>query len=569
MANTLMSLLVSITADTSELGKSLKSAEESVGGFSKNMQSVGSTMSKTGGAMTLGLTAPIAAFGTSAVKSAMDAESAVADLEAVLKSTGGAAGVTLDELIGNASALQKVTKFSDESVMSAQGMLLTFTNIGKDVFPMATEASLDMAEKFGMDASQAAITLGKALNDPIAGVGSLRRIGVQLTDEQERQIKTFMSVGDSASAQAIILRELETEIGGVAKSAGATSEGEFAQFMNMFDDMKEIVGSTLIPILARFIEAITPLIEKFAAASPQVQTFIIAGLGIVAALGPVIAIVGGLVTGIGAIIPVVTAVAGALAPFAVPILAVIAAIALLYLAWTNNFGGIQEKFAAFIAWIKPIWDALWAGIKIAFEFAWAQIKTLWEAFSLLFQGDFRGFGEKLREYWDRAWEAIKTVITTAGPKLLDAVKEIGEKIKNWFQNIDWGEVGKSMMKGLGNALLGALPFLLETSRKIGSAVMETVGGFFNLPAKTPKPKKPGTHDALGGPVFAGVPVTVGEHGIETFVPRTNGTIIPHGETMGGGKVQNITVNIQNPKREAAEDDVRRALKNLSYLGAAA
>ena len=41
----------------------------------------------------------------------------------------------------------------------------------------------------------------------------MRRIGVQLTETQEEQIKKFMELGDIASAQKIILGELSTEIG--------------------------------------------------------------------------------------------------------------------------------------------------------------------------------------------------------------------------------------------------------------------------------------------------------------------------------------------------------------------
>ena len=33
----------------------------------------------------------------------------------------------------------------DEAIQNAQNMLLTFTNIGKNIFPQATQAVLDMA----------------------------------------------------------------------------------------------------------------------------------------------------------------------------------------------------------------------------------------------------------------------------------------------------------------------------------------------------------------------------------------------------------------------------------------
>ncbi len=382
MANTLMSLLVSIGVDSADFQKGITGAEKDVTSFSKKMGDVGKSMTKLGTSMTVGLTLPIVAFGASAVQSAQDAESAVADLNAVLESTGGAAGVTLDELTGMASELQKVTKFSDEAVMSAQGMLLTFTNIGKDVFPDATMAALDMAEKFGMDASQAAVTLGKALNDPIAGVGALRRIGVQLTDAQEEQVKSFMAVGDVASAQKIIMNELAVEIGGVATAAGATSSGQMAQFTNQLDDMKEIVGNALIPSLIRLMEAVTPLIVKFSEASPATQNTIIAFAAIVAAAGPVITTIGGIVSAVGALTPVITglftfisataipaigAFVIANAAWIVPLLLVAATVYLVYQAFKTNFGGITTTVQQLGFLIKYAFDGIVNQIKGAID----------------------------------------------------------------------------------------------------------------------------------------------------------------------------------------------------------
>lgn len=370
MANTLLALLVSIGVDTADFQSGISGAERSALSFAGKMQKVGGQMQKLGGTLTVGLTLPIVAFGASAVQSAMDAESALADLEAVLKSTGGVAGVTLDELTDMAAALQKTTKFSDEAIMSAQGMLLTFTNIGKEVFPDATMAALDMAEKFGMDASQAAITLGKALNDPISGVTALRRIGVMLTDEQEEQIKSFMAVGDIASAQAIIMHELAVEIGGVAEAAGETNQGKLEQFKNQFDDMKEVIGVALIPTLIRLMEAVTPLIEKFANATPATQNTILALAAIAAAAGPVITTIGGIVSAVGTLMPVITALftfitataIPAIAAFIVanaawivPLLIIAATVYLVYLAFKNNFMGITTTV-----------QQLWAIIKWAF-----------------------------------------------------------------------------------------------------------------------------------------------------------------------------------------------------------
>lgn len=76
---------------------------------------------------------------------AREAQVVNAQLEAVLKSTGGAVGLTSDQIKNYASELQRTTGIADDVIGTGQNMLLTFTNIGKDVFPEATKTMLDMA----------------------------------------------------------------------------------------------------------------------------------------------------------------------------------------------------------------------------------------------------------------------------------------------------------------------------------------------------------------------------------------------------------------------------------------
>src|SRR3990167_444141 len=145
------------------------------------------------------------------------------NIAATLKSTKGAAGVTQVELEKMAASMQKVTNFSKTQIQNGQGMLLTFTSIGKEVMPQATEAMANMSAKMGTDLSSTAIQLGKALNDPIRGSAALRRVGVALTTQQLDQIKAFQNSGDLMSAQKIILNELETEFGSYAKATSKAS----------------------------------------------------------------------------------------------------------------------------------------------------------------------------------------------------------------------------------------------------------------------------------------------------------------------------------------------------------
>lgn len=180
------------------------------------------------------------------VKEGIDAfnkqQSAEKQLETVLKSTGQAAGLTANEIKNMASSLQELTTFGDEAILQGQNLLLTFTNIGKDVFPAATETILDMSQALGQDLKSSAVQLGKALNDPTVGITALSRVGVSFTEQQKAQIKAMQEAGDTAGAQTLILKELQKEFGGSAKAAKDTFGGAMLSLKNVQGDVMEQFG---------------------------------------------------------------------------------------------------------------------------------------------------------------------------------------------------------------------------------------------------------------------------------------------------------------------------------------
>ena len=150
-------------------------------------------------------------------------ELAEKQLNAVLKSTASVAGLTARELTNMASALQKQTRFGDEAIIKAQSLMLTFTKVGKDVFPDAIETVLNMSEAMGQDLQQGVIQVGKALNDPILGVTALRRVGVQLSEQQEQQVRDFV-VGDAGEALGTALAPVIISVAeGLVTAANAAS----------------------------------------------------------------------------------------------------------------------------------------------------------------------------------------------------------------------------------------------------------------------------------------------------------------------------------------------------------
>lgn len=185
----------------------------------------------------------------SSIKAFSDSQNAIAQLNAVLKSTKGIAGVTADEVLKLSSALQQQSKFDDEAITGAQNILLTFTSIGKNVFPTATQAILDVSQAMGQDLVTTTKQLGIALNNPIEGMARLTRIGVQFTPAQKELIKTMQESGDIMGAQNVILSELATEFGGSALASSKTFDGQITILKNNLNDLQETIGGGLLQSL--------------------------------------------------------------------------------------------------------------------------------------------------------------------------------------------------------------------------------------------------------------------------------------------------------------------------------
>jgi phage-related protein len=226
-----------------------------------------------------------------------DAERLNAQLAAGIASTGNAANVSVQGMNDLASSIQLMSGQTDDSISEAQALLLTFTNIknvGADkIFDQATLAAANMAARLGGDAAGSATMLGKALNDPVAGITSLSRAGVQFTDQQKEQIKTMVAAGDTLGAQKLILGELENQFGGSAEAAGKTLPGSIEILKRSFEDLLQMLAGRATPGLANFISLLSSGLQ---AATPAIE----GALDTVSSLvGGVVDVVSGMWTGIG------------------------------------------------------------------------------------------------------------------------------------------------------------------------------------------------------------------------------------------------------------------------------
>ena len=112
------------------IGAKTRKFDYALGQSMRKMQSFGKSTKQLGKSMTMGLTAPIAALGFTAVKAFDQQAKAIAQVEAGLKSTGATVGYTSKQLQQMASNLQAKTLFGDEEILKdATAQLLTFTNL--------------------------------------------------------------------------------------------------------------------------------------------------------------------------------------------------------------------------------------------------------------------------------------------------------------------------------------------------------------------------------------------------------------------------------------------------------
>jgi hypothetical protein len=217
------------------------------------------------GAVGVGLAGVI---GGSLVKAAYESQRVMKQTDAIIKATGGAAGLTTTQVAKLSTQLSLQTGVDDELIQSSMNLLLTFKKVqnqageGNDIFSKASSLMLDLGNVFG-GTDKAAIQLGKALSNPISGITALRKSGIDFTDQQRAQIKTLVESGKTLEAQKLILAEIESQVGGTAK---ATATG-FDRMKVAIGNVQENLGNLLIPAVERFANAIIndvlPVLDQF------------------------------------------------------------------------------------------------------------------------------------------------------------------------------------------------------------------------------------------------------------------------------------------------------------------
>jgi hypothetical protein len=215
----------------------------------------------------------VAALG-SFISAAVESAKAQQKLNSAISNAGKSAAITADGAKKLATELMNLTTFEDEAVMGAEAMILRFDRIGSDIFPKVIESALDVAQALGIDATNAAELLGRALQAPEKASRMLRSMNIILTKSEEDQIKKMTDVNNIAGAQAIIMDKVSKSYGGMAKEA-AGGVGKIQQLKNSIGEIKEVLGNELLRVLIRASDNLKKFTSNAEAVEKLRQSFVV------------------------------------------------------------------------------------------------------------------------------------------------------------------------------------------------------------------------------------------------------------------------------------------------------
>ncbi|MDE6833816.1 MAG: phage tail tape measure protein, partial [Ruminococcus sp.] len=254
--------------------------------------------------------------------------------------------------------------------------------------------------------------------------------------------------------------------------------GGIEKLKSSIDVLIYSIGESLAPILQKAIDAIQGLVDKFNALSPHAKETITKVALIVAAIGPLLIMIGKITTGIGGLMKIfskmpaiITKVKGAftvvktaIMGISAPVVAIAAVIAVLIAAfkhlWETN-EDFRNNIIAIWDGIKATFERLTSGIterlnSLGFDFKsfTDTLKYVWDWFcnylAPIFENTFKYIGDILSDAidvilgimdfwiglftgdWEQCWNGIKEVFTSIWDAIVSTVGTAFELILNIF-----------------------------------------------------------------------------------------------------------------------------------------
>lgn len=515
-------------------------------------------------------------FFKSAVQGSADYQGALAQTEAVFTSTGGAVGVTVQELENlarNLSAVEGQSLFTDDQILGAQNVLMTFTNIKDLEFADATAAVTDLSQAMGQDLKSSAVQIGKALNDPAEGITALTRVGVSFTDEQKDMVASLVESGKTAEAQRLILGELERQFGGSAAAAAQTFSGQMIVMSEKVEDAKGAIGDALLPLVSEMIaifgEYALPIIQDVTARIGEFFQGISDNGGVMGTLDDIKQSIMGFIDSqpvlqklieLGTTVwetlvslftdtvelasdPAVQNWLGQAAEMlgAVLIVAIDAAILALDLL-KIAFGLLVDGIKFFADIMTPI-----------FNYVYPKATEIFSALSKLLKGDFVG-----------AWETVSTTVSTVMNDISTVVNrvvaDVTTAVSGFITEVisDAKQLGTDIVNGIANGIRAAKSAVVDALKAALASGITAIKSFLGIASPSRV-----MAEAIGAPIAQGIAA-----GIVAGVPdiqRALGVAVTAGTGTQTQTVQNfyLSASYQTAQSQSSLTTDLRAMQLLA------
>lgn len=297
MSKKLASLQIKINADGANAKRVMTELEGRVDRFAKNMQKIGTTLTRN-------LTLPLTALASAGIALANTQLQAEAKLLTALK---GREDIQ-KRLIAQASELQARSTFGDEEIIAQQAILaamgLTEAQIKRTI-----QAATELSAALGMDLSSAVRNLGKTYGG--------------LTGELGEVIPALKDISAEALRNGAAIDYVNEHYQGFAQTAAETGAGPLVQLKNKLGDLGEKIGTVLMPTFSALVDVMSKFADVLSALPPGVTTSVVAVGALAAASGPLVTAFGTLVKYGGTIATTFGSIVFALQSMMVPVVAVV------------------------------------------------------------------------------------------------------------------------------------------------------------------------------------------------------------------------------------------------------
>lgn len=228
-------------------------------------------------------------------------------------------------------------------------------------------------------------------------------------------------------------------------------------------------------------------------------------------------------------------------------------------AFIQSFlNGVQAFWAAHGEVITSTAQAIWNIVREGIQAALDAIGFIIDAFAAATQGDWYAFGENIRKAWDRLWNAMVNIVARRRELVQEKIRYMTDYIKNWFNNIDWAELGRRIIDGIVNGITNGVGALKAAAEDAANAALEAAKGFLGI-------KSPSRVAALqiGVPFAEGVAMGIMDASpidralqsvtakLGEFSPNSKGGAVQQGDTRGrpsGGTIiiEKLIVQANDP-----------------------